>query len=79
MKLETFKKRFDFPVIDGLVSAMLQGKNGKFYTITRKNGEFIAKKIEKIKNLGSFGLYNRVVSKAERSKLYQMFRSGRIR
>lgn len=49
MKIETFKKRFDYPsdLLDGLIWAKLQGRNGKEYNIsTNKKGDPIAKEIK---------------------------------
>ncbi len=49
MKIETFKKRFDFPIssLDGLILAKLDGKNGKAYWVSTNNkGLPIAKLIK---------------------------------
>lgn len=48
MKIETFKKRFNFPVnsLSNLKFALTDGKNGKMYSLTlNKKGYPIAKKI----------------------------------
>ena len=46
MKIATFKKRFDFPInlIASLQQAMVFGKNGKMYFITKnRKNEPVAK------------------------------------
>jgi len=49
MKIETFKKRFDFPLnmLDGLIMAIVSGRNGHSYYISQdRKGLPIAKKIK---------------------------------